>query len=105
VDNSAFIDKSDTLTITTSTSQLIVTSAHYTVIAKALDCEEYLVTNLLKWSWSLWLCQCMLFEKKSGTKSFLTMTPHLYAREIVDDCFQVHISRNRMLHAHQRQRV
>jgi len=40
-------DKTDTLTIT-SISQLIVTSAHYTVIAKALDCEEYLVTNLLK---------------------------------------------------------
>jgi len=31
----------------TNTSQLIFTSAHYTAIAKALDCEEYLVTNLL----------------------------------------------------------
>ena len=40
--------KTDTLTITTRTSQLIVTSAHYTVIAKASDCEEFLVTNLLK---------------------------------------------------------
>jgi len=26
------------------------------LIAKALDCEEYLVTNLLKWPWSLSLC-------------------------------------------------
>ena len=36
--------KTDTLTIT-STSQLIVTSAHYTVIAKELDCQEYLATT------------------------------------------------------------
>jgi len=34
--------KTDTLKITTSTSQLIITSAHYTVIAKELDCEDYL---------------------------------------------------------------
>jgi len=40
--------KTNNLTITTSTSQLIVTSAHYMLIAKVLDCEEYLVTNLLK---------------------------------------------------------
>jgi len=33
----------DTLTITTSTWQLIVTPAHYAEIAKALDCEEYLI--------------------------------------------------------------
>jgi len=46
--------KTLTLTITTSTSQLIVTLAHYTVIANAFDCEEYLVTNLLKWPWTLW---------------------------------------------------
>jgi len=37
----------DTFTIMTSTSQLTVTSAHYTAIAKALDCKEYLVTILL----------------------------------------------------------
>jgi len=73
MDNSALFDlKTDTLTITTSSSQLIVTSAHYTVIAKASDCEEFLVTNLSKWSWSLSLCQCVLFEKKSATKSFKT---------------------------------
>ena len=48
--------KTDTLTITTNTSQPIVTSAHYTVIAKALDCEEHLATNLLKWPWSLSVC-------------------------------------------------
>jgi len=47
-------------------------SAHYTLIAKALDCEEYLQTNLLKWPWSLSLCQCAFFEKKSATKSFMT---------------------------------
>ena len=45
--------KTDTLTITTSTSQIIVTSVHYTVIAKALDCEEYLATNLLKWPYPM----------------------------------------------------
>ena len=66
--------KTDTLTITTSTSQLIVTSAHYTVIAQALDSEEYLVTNLLKWPWPLSLCHCVRFEKKSATKSFVM--PH-----------------------------
>jgi len=32
----------------TNTSQVIVTSAHYAVLAKALNCEECLVTNLLK---------------------------------------------------------
>ena len=65
--------KTDTLTIT-STSQLIVTSAHHTVIAKALDSEEYLVTNLLNWPWPLSLCHCVRFENKSATKSFVT--PH-----------------------------
>ena len=55
--------KTDTLTITTSTSQLIITSVHYTVIAKELDCEDYLITNLWKWPWSLSLCQCVLLEK------------------------------------------
>ena len=63
----------DTPTITTSTSQLIVTSVHYTAIAKTLDCKEYLVTILLKWPgfchsvnvcfskkcqlWKVWWCR------------------------------------------------
>jgi len=51
--------RTDTLTITTSTSQQIVMSAHYTVIAKASDYEEFLVTNLSKWPRSLSLCQCV----------------------------------------------
>jgi len=54
--------------ISTRTSQLIVTSAHYTVIAKALDCEEYLVTNLLKIPWPLSLYEGVLFEKSQLRK-------------------------------------
>jgi len=46
VENSAFLSKTDTLTITTSTSQLIVISAHYAVNCN--DCAEYLATNILK---------------------------------------------------------
>jgi len=91
----------DTLTITTSTSQLIITSAHYTVIAKELDRENHLITSLLKWPWSLSLCQCALFEK-SQLQSFMTSK---FARKIVDYCLQVRISKNLMLCAHQRQRV
>jgi len=68
--------------ITTSTSQLIVSSGHYTTIAKALDCEEHLVTNLSKWPWSLPLCQCVLSGKKTVTKSF--MTPNcLHAKSLM----------------------
>jgi len=39
--------------MTISTSQPIVASAHYTVIAKVLDCDDYSVTNSLKWLWFL----------------------------------------------------
>jgi len=74
--------------------QLIVTSAHYTVIAKALDCEEYLVTDLLK---RPGLCHSA-FWKKSTTKSF--MTPQFFAPEIVIGCLQVRISKNPTLHVH-----
>jgi len=54
--------------ITTSTWQLIVTSGDYRVIAKALDCEEYLVKNLSKWPWSLSFCQCVFLEKRQLQK-------------------------------------
>jgi len=49
-----------------------------TCLQQALTCEEHLVTNLLKWPWSLSLCQCVLLEKKSSTKSL--MTPHFFTR-------------------------
>jgi len=82
--------------ITTSTSQLIVTSAHYTAIAKALvwriPNNEHIEVTLV----SVTLSMCT-FWKKSAAKSF--MTPHFFAREIVDDCFQVSISKNLRLHA------
>ena len=74
--------QTDTSTIRTSTSQLIVTSAHYTVIAKASDCEEILVANLLKWPWCLSLCECVLFEKNQLQKSFFA--PHfLRAKSLI----------------------
>jgi len=38
------------------------------IMATALDCEEYLVTNLLKWPWSLSLRECVLFEKSKLRK-------------------------------------
>jgi len=68
--------------ITTSISHIIVTSAHYTAIPKALDCEEYLVMR--NWPWSLSLCA---FWKKSTMKSF--MTQHIFARRIIDDHLHV----------------
>jgi len=70
--------KTDTLTTTTNTSQLIIMSAHCTLSAKALDCKKSLVMNLLKWPWSVSLCECVGFEKSQLTKSF--MTPHFFAR-------------------------
>jgi len=60
--------KTDTLTIATRTSQPIVTSAHYTVLVKASDCAEYLVTNWLKIPWPLSLRACVLFEKSQLRK-------------------------------------
>ena len=97
MDNSAVWSKTDILTIT-STSQIIVTSAHYTVIAKVLDCEGYLVMDLLKWPWSLSLCQCVLFEKTVSYEKFHDTA--FIAREIIDHCLRVRISKNLMLRAH-----
>ena len=84
--------KTDTLT-TTSTSQLIVTSAHYTIIVKAFDCEEYLVANLLKWPWSLSVCTLENSQLRKASWR------RIFAREIVDDCLQFRISKNIVLHA------
>jgi len=82
--------------ITTSTSQLVVTSAHYTAIAKTLV-RRILNNKLIEVTLvSVTLSMCT-FWKKSATKSF--MTPHFFAREIVDDCFQVSISKNLRLDA------
>ena len=93
MDDSAVISKTDILTITTSTSQIIVSSSHYTVIAKALHCEEYLVNNLLKWPWSLTLFQCVLLKKVSGE----IFHDAAFYGDIVDDCLQVRISKDPML--------
>jgi len=77
--------------ITTSTSQLIATSAHYTAIAEALERRifnnELIEVTLV----SVTLSMCT-FCKKSATKCFTTQ--HFFAREIVDDCFRVSISKN-----------
>ena len=70
--------KTDTLTTTTNTSQLIIMSAHWTLSAKALDFKKSLVMNLLKWPWSVSHCECVGFEKSRLSKSF--MTPHFFAR-------------------------
>ena len=77
--------------ITTNTSQLIATSAHYTSIAEALE-RRILNNELIEVTLvSVTLSMCT-FCKKSAAKSF--MTPHFFVREMVDDCFQVSISKN-----------
>ena len=77
--------------ITTSTSQLIVTSAHYTAIAEALV-RRIFNNDLIEVTLvSITLSMCT-FCKKSATKCF--MTPHFFALEIVDDFFRVSISKN-----------
>jgi len=86
----------DTLTTMTSTSQLIVTSAHCTAIAKALDCKEYVVTILLMRPGFFTLSMCT-FGKNASYEKFHDAA--FFAREIVDDCLQVRIFKNLMLHA------
>ena len=83
-------------TITTSTSQLVVTSVHYTVTANASDCDEYLVMNLLRWPCDLCHFINVCFLKKVSYEKFRNAA--FFAREIVD--LQVRISKNLMLHAH-----
>ena len=63
----------DTLKITTSTSQLIVTSAHCT----AIDCKEYLLTILLKWpgfchSVNVWFLKKRQLRKVSWHRIYCT---------------------------------
>jgi len=82
--------------ITTSTSQLIVTSAHSTAIAKALV-RSILNNELIEVTLASVTLSMCTFCKKSATKRFIT--PHFFTREIVDDCFQVSISKNLRLHA------
>jgi len=60
----------DILTIMTSTSQLIVTSAHYDN-CKGVRLQRILGNDLIEVTWFLSLCQCVLFEKMSATKSLM----------------------------------
>ena len=53
--------------IAASTSQLIVTSAHYTAIAKALV-RRILNNELIEVTLVSSLCQCVLFEKSQLQK-------------------------------------
>ena len=67
------------------------------VIPKTLHCQDCWVMNLLKWPMVSDTLSMCAFKKKVSYKKFHVAT--FFAPEIVDDCFQIRISKNLMLHA------